>query len=500
MSARAKIAVIALILVALVVTALLLMLPRLANIDQFRPRVVAKLEQQTGRSVEIGRLTLAILPHMSIRADDVAIGNPPGFPQGHFLEIHRVYAALSLASLLQRRLAVKSLELDEPALSLLTNGSGHWNTESPRPARVQPAAWLESPPSQAVIATVQLNHGRVTYAKVSSSGQAASISFEAENVSAELHDVNPQAVGINLNPASPRQLSRSPGGSTQPGTWAPASPGILQVSWAQPQTSVSAQGPLAARGTVSAQSARFGNIEATGFKSGLELYAGGVRLDGLKLELCGGQVTGDFIWDSGSQPSQYGTHLALSGVDAARLLMAFPNAGGKLTGTLEGHLDMKGWTPPATTPASPGNPLADKEGAGELTVRNGTLPELRVNADLRQLLKNIIRTGSASADPSSFRSISADLEIGGGEMRSRQITILGDGIEMDVSGSLALDGAGRLNYQGVGKIDTRRNGYSSVLAGLLGSKITGGKITFPFTLTGTLASPRFGIKNSPWFR
>jgi hypothetical protein len=123
-----------------------------------------------------------------------------------------------------------------------------------------------------------------------------------------------------------------------------------------------------------------------------------------------------------------------------------------------------------------------------------------MNADMRQLLKNIVRTGSGSADPSSFRSISADLEIGGSEIRSRQITIVGNGIEMDVSGSLSLEGAGRLDYQGVGKIDAQRNGYSTVLAGILGSKISEGKITFPFTLTGTLESPRFGIKNSPWFR
>jgi hypothetical protein len=575
MSARRKI-IVAVLVVLVLAAAALLLLPRLADVDRFRPRVVASLEQQTGRSIELGHLTLAILPELSIRADQVAIGNPPDFPQGHFLEIRRVYVYLDFISLLQRRLTIKSLELDEPIINLLTNGSGSWNTGAPRPARIQPAVWVENRAEPPVIDKVQLNNGKVTYASVPGPGHPASISFDAESVSAELHDVNPQALGINLNPAGVRLLSLGLGdklmrsGTSGPAkrqaqmfstisvegvaaaglrslceklmfgvrpVWTPASAGVtwldsrtvlqrshsresgnprvftqtlkplpssaslrlLDVSWAQPlaadaQTDVSPQGPLAARGTVSVQSAHFGNIETTGFKSDVELHRAGVRLSGLNVELCGGQVTGDLVWDSGSQPHRYATHLTSSGIDAARLLMAIPNARGKLTGTIEGHLDLSGWTPPAGAAAIAGRPLA--EGTGELTVRNGTLPALQLNGDMKQLLKNIVRTGSA--DLSSFRSISADLEIASSEIRSRQITILGNGIEMDVSGSLALDGAGQLNYQGVGKIDVQRNGYSNVLAGLLGSKISGGKISFPFTLTGTLESPHFGIKSSPW--
>jgi len=503
MSARAKFSVVILVLVAVVMATLLLLLPRLANIDQFRPRIIANLERQTGRSVDIGRLSLAILPKFSIRADDVAVGNPRDFPQGPFLEIRKIYFDLDFRSALQRRLVIKSLELDQPVVSLLTNSSGHWNTESPRPPTVRPAVWQEGPATPAAIAEVQINHGHVTCAVVSGSGQLLPISFDAQDVSAELHDVNPQGLGWNLNPVRLTQFGSNRGGWAGAASSPPASLQVLQISWTQPsavegEAAASPQGPLVARGTLSAQSARFGDVETTGFKSAVQLYDGGVHLDALDMALFGGRVTGDFVWNSRARPSQYAARLALSGIDTARLLLAFPNAPGKLTGTLEGHLDLRGSTPPAAATV-PGNPLADTDGTGDLTIRNGTLPMLRVNADMRQLLKNIVRTGSPSADPSSFRSISADLEINGGEIRSRQITILGNGIEMDVTGSLALGGSGRLDYQGVGKIDTQRNGYSSVLAGILGSKISGGKITFPFTLTGTLESPHFGIKSSPWF-
>src|SRR5215472_8668034 len=185
MSARVKKIIVVLALAAIAVAILLVLLPRLADVDRLRPRLIADLERQTGRSVEIGHLTLAILPALSIRADQVAIGNPPGFPQGHFLEIRRVYADLDFASLLQRRLVIKSLDLEEPVVSLLTNSSGHWNTESPRAVRMKPAVWVESPVSPVMIDKVRLNHGRAAYSNLSSSGQVESPSFNAENVSGE---------------------------------------------------------------------------------------------------------------------------------------------------------------------------------------------------------------------------------------------------------------------------------------------------------------------------
>jgi hypothetical protein len=111
----------------------------------------------------------------------------------------------------------------------------------------------------------------------------------------------------------------------------------------------------------------------------------------------------------------------------------------------------------------------------------------------------VVRTEAGSPDPSSFRSMSADFEIGGGEIRSRRIVILGNGIDLNVSGSLAIAGSGELDYRGTGEI-TAQPAVGNLLAGLLGSKMAaGGKITFPFTLTGTLTAPRFHAPRSPVF-
>src|ERR1051326_6762376 len=109
MTARRKVALTVLILLTLLVLALSVIVPRLADIDRYRPEVVAGIEKASGRSAAIGKLNLTILPVLAVRADDVAIGNPSGFPAGNFLEIHRVYARLDAGALVHRQVVIRSL-------------------------------------------------------------------------------------------------------------------------------------------------------------------------------------------------------------------------------------------------------------------------------------------------------------------------------------------------------------------------------------------------------
>jgi uncharacterized protein involved in outer membrane biogenesis len=502
MPRRRKIVLTILILLALVVVALAVIVPRLADIDRYRPEVVAQIERSSGRQASIGRLDLRILPTLGVRADDIVIGNPPGFPAGHFLEIRHAYARIDAVALLRRQVVIRALQLESPKLSLVSDASGRWNTEGAvrAQARLRPAAWLSNPVPATVIASVKIEQGRVTAANILPSGDVGTSTLEAEGVTADLHDVNPEALGIHL--------AQSPGGELSGGDYAEGlgRPALMRAalidSTPQSPAMLAApppQGALAARGTFTAQSVRMGAITVTEVTSGLEIHADGLVVKNMVLQLFGGRVSGDLLWNPSVQPPRYTTNLALTGIDVARALQSFPSANGKLTGTLDGKIQITGWTPASEAVPSP-DPPANLQGAGTLTVRNGTLPAIRLNRDLTQLMKNVVRTTAGSPDPSTFQSMSADFEISDGEIRSRQITILGNGINLNVSGGLALAGAGKLDYRGTGEIMARK-GVGNLVAGLLGSKMgTGGKITFPFTLTGTLTAPRFQAPQSPFLR
>jgi uncharacterized protein involved in outer membrane biogenesis len=491
MSIGRKIALAVLITFAGLLLAVAIIVPRLLDLDRYRPEVTASIERASGRSVQVGRLSLTVLPEVAVRADNVAVGNPPGFPQGHILEIERVYAELDASALLHHEIVLRSLEFEHPLLNLLVASDGRWNTEGPTRARVRRAVWMPAPTvSSKPIARVRLEHGRVRESNLFPSGLIAPASFAADGVTIELDDVDPEALGLNLAPLGLRSRSlAAPRATLIAAPFRPAdSPANADIAAAPPP------GPLAAHGTFSAKSAHFGAAEARDLKSGVELYGGGVFLRRFNLELAGGHVTGNLVWNSAAQPASYTAETALSGVDLARLLAGFPEARNKITGTLEGELRLTGLNLPSA------DPLANKEGAGRIIVRNGTLPTLQLNRNLMELMKSILKTQPASDGPSSFRSISADLEISDGQIHSRQVTILGNGMDIDVSGSLALAGAGRLHYQGVSKMTPRRNGFEGIVAGLLGSTVSAdGRINVPFSITGTIDQPRFALKNSPLF-
>jgi len=126
-------------------------------------------------------------------------------------------------------------------------------------------------------------------------------------------------------------------------------------------------------------------------------------------------------------------------------------------------------------------------------VRNGQLPTLRLNSNL-MVLTRLSDVGPASGDPSSFSSVSADLTLANDRVTSRNIKIVGNGLGIEAAGVLALVGEGALEYEGVAEVSAAQNALTTMLAGLSGAKFADGKLSFPFTLGGTLDHPRFALK------
>jgi hypothetical protein len=75
-------------------------------------------------------------------------------------------------------------------------------------------------------------------------------------------------------------------------------------------------------------------------------------------------------------------------------------------------------------------------GAGHLTVRNGQLPSLKLNANLMKLA-HFNNLGPANNDPSAFKLITTDLELDNQRISSRVINLDGYGVDVDGSGSVS---------------------------------------------------------------
>jgi len=488
MSTGKKIALGVVIFFVVLVVGLVIVIPMLIDIDRYRPQVVARLQEETGKPAEIGHLALTIFPKVSIRVDDFALGNPPGFPQGDFVRARRIYALVDAGALWNRQVVITSFQLDEPIINLLSDVRGKWNFENPpKPAGVaKTAAHEPSAFTLGVISSVSIKGGELKATSLLASGRPGPSFFEARSVAIDLADVDLNAFAASASASLPGQDA---------GLKATATGGVASgFNWARlfettPAYAAELPAKPAAQGTLKAESLRFGTFLATSVKTKLRLFPKQVNFDDLNFNLYGGRASGALAFNSAGQNPRYNTNVRISGVDVAKLLEAIPEARGKMTGTVEGNMKLSG-----EVTHSP-DPLAGMRGTGQVSVRNGQLPSLQLNKNLTQLAR-LTNLGPASGDPSSFSSISTDLNIANGRITSNKIAIVGNGVEVNGSGSMTLAGAGSLDYQGISKVASGQNPVTDMLASFSGATFADGKLSFPFTLGGTLQQPKFSLKSA----
>jgi len=420
---------------AILLLALIFVVPALINVDRYRPQVISYLQEKTGKQVEIGRLALTFFP-VAIHIDHIGVKNPPIFPSGYVAQVARIDAELSVGALLHRQLVIKSLVLENPVWNLTSDPDGPWNFENPQ-SKVSGNAFPLGP-----ISSVKIKRGVMIASNLLPSDAAGPVFFEAHEIACELGQVN--LVGI-INPSS---------------------------------SSMDGQGNLKV-GLL-----RFGAVEARNLESKLRLESRRVFFTDVKAEVYGGSAMGGLSFDLSKKDASFKTNARLNGINLAQLLAAFPNGGGKMTGKMEGDVRLAGEI------AHSLRPLAGIHGTGHLTVRNGQVPSLKLNANLMKLA-HFNDLGPAKNDPSSFNLITTDLELAEQRISSRVIDIDGYGVDVDGSGSVSVSGSDELNYHGLAEITTKESFFTNTIARLSGATLKDGKLQFPFRIGGTIDSPVF---------
>jgi len=432
MATRRKIV---LIVVAVLFVALLFVVPPLINVDRYRGQVISYLQQKTGKQVEIGRLAFAIFP-LSIRIDSFGVKNPSLFPPGYVVKVARIDASLDGAALLHRQVVIKSLVLDNPVIHLISDPDGPWNFENPQAKSSQKFLPL------ALIANVQIKRGEVIASNLLPSDGQGPIFFEAHDISSELANVNLDAI---LNPSS---------------------------------SSVDAQG------TLKAARLRFGSVHATNLNAKVRLEARQVLFRNVTAEMYGGGVNGELVFKLSGKTPSFATKAQVHAIEMVHLLAAFGNARGMITGKMAGDLTLIGDIEHSA------HPLAGLRGVGHVTVRNGQVPSLELNANLMKLM-HFNDLGPAKNDPSSFNLISTDLQLANLRIASTKIDVDGYGVDIDGSGTVSVSGSNDLDYRGTAQITTKQGMFTNIFGRFSGGKLVDGKLTFPFRISGTIENPLF---------
>ncbi len=97
--------------------------------DRLRTRIVRSISLALGRQVDVGSVTLQLLPQPGFELQNFVVHDDPAFSAEPMLRADQVTASLRVSSLFRGRIEIARLSLTEPSLNLVRNREGHWNLE-----------------------------------------------------------------------------------------------------------------------------------------------------------------------------------------------------------------------------------------------------------------------------------------------------------------------------------------------------------------------------------
>jgi AsmA protein len=192
-------------IVVVLIVAVILALPFILDVNQFRPQLDAKLTDALGRKVSVGNLKLSILSG-SVSVDDIVVADNPAFSHSPFVTAKSLNVSVELKPLIfSKEIRVTGITLDHPVIKLIRSSSGKWNfsdlgsktgTDSPE----IPSTSGNLSDTKAFVKELKITGGQVTIA-------------EGNKKPSIYDDVNITANNLSFTTAFPFSIAASlPGG------------------------------------------------------------------------------------------------------------------------------------------------------------------------------------------------------------------------------------------------------------------------------------------------
>ena len=150
-----------------VLVVLILIVPFLIPVNQFRPTIEEKASAALGRKVQLGNLSLSLISG-SLSAEELSIGDDPKFSSSPFLTAKSLKVGVEIMPLIfSKTLNVTGVTIVSPQVTLLHNAAGQWNYSSlgtaaskGQPPAAKPAG-STSAPADLTIKKLELKDGSI---------------------------------------------------------------------------------------------------------------------------------------------------------------------------------------------------------------------------------------------------------------------------------------------------------------------------------------------------
>jgi uncharacterized protein involved in outer membrane biogenesis len=109
-------AAIVLAVVLLVFVVLILLIPRLVSVESLKPRLVAALEEKTGRKIDLSGLSLSLFPGIGVKVAGLTVSGDARHPGERLLSVPEAEIRLAIAPLFSRRAEFTKVILRRPEI------------------------------------------------------------------------------------------------------------------------------------------------------------------------------------------------------------------------------------------------------------------------------------------------------------------------------------------------------------------------------------------------
>jgi AsmA protein len=489
------------IVVALIVV-ILIALPFMINVNNYRPRIESELSAALGRPVHVGNLHLSLFSG-SVSADDLSIADDPAFSKEAFIRAKALDVGVEVMPLIfSKALQITNLTLDTPQVSLVKTASGKWNFSSLGSNSKKSSSDSSNP--NLSVNKLHVKNGTVTIANTGSSSKPHTY----QNVDIGVED-------FSLTSQFPFTLSADlPGGGNLKlkGKAGPIDSTDASLTPLEAEIKVT-RFDLAASGLVDPSSGlgAVADFNGTMNSDGHQLQSSGtVTADKLKLSPkgtpAGKQVQAQYAieHDLQKQTGQLTKGDVTAGKAVARLSGTYKiepaatvlnmklNADNMPVDDLEPLLPALGVTLPSGSSLKGGTLTADLGLTGPVDklvitgpihLANSKLTGFSLGSKLAAISKFGGATNTGSDTLIENFSTNARMAPNGISTQNVNLTVPSFGV---VTGNGTISPGGDLNYKMAAKLSGGAATGLSQLAGL-----QGGSGTIPFMIEGTTSNPRF---------
>jgi hypothetical protein len=515
--------------------------PFLVPADQFRPLLMHLLTADIQRDVHIDTLQLHVVPTVHIRATNVRIGNPAGFPAGDVIAVKTINFGVAPLTLLTRKLDVTSVTAIGVQVMLRRDPAGHTNYAI---GAAGPAGLF----SLGHVRAITLRDVAISLAGIGLRGETTPV-LAIGGVNAAARSIDPSArdwakrlefvadlrgaaltmpalaapvrfqtgrlqvrsgVGQAAFAASLETMRAT--GTVKIPNFAPLS---MTFSIAIPELNlemigrafhgavgrpagtapVPSQSRFLARGVLTIDRLVAAPWEATRATARLSIGATTTHLDSYALSVYGGTIQGAGALDYSAAGLPAAASVTLRGINLERAVAAAAPRKHKITGTLEADLNL------ATTLGR--DPMAALRGGGTFAVRNGTFLGMDLKGTMIRIA-NALQYHVPSGD-TRFSYFGGDLRVMRRRVYSQDLRLHGDGLEATAHGSFGLDET--LNYAGTATVQVvastapRPRGFFPAIGNAVGKAVRGvmgpTEVRAAFSVGGTFNKPAFAPVGSP---